>query len=798
MEKKINYLSRDFSSIKEELIKFSNKYYPELADDFDDSSIGAWFIDLVSAVGDDLSYHTDRMYQETNLDSANLKSTVLNMARTNGLKVPGRKSSLCEVEISCVLPTNSGEENGNIGLPDWNYAPILQQTSIVSAGNYNYQLTEDVNFGEQFNSDGYSNRKIVPARDGNGNITGYTVTKSTVVVNGNSKVYRKVISSTDLKPFMEIVLPEENVLEIESIIFKETSDYSTSPSIYEYFIDAEEYRISKDAVMTYRFFECDSLADQWRFGSDANIDKYVIQDIYNPHKYEDYTEGGSKLGNGIGKSPSYSYTGFQFDLVLPSGVEIAKDDNNNFIVSLNESQETDHTLTVSKTGDSTYRFLAFSMTNAVYHANGGLVNVTFEGEPSDSNIARITSQVFTETNGTQPEEADTTFDINTSSSDLSVSASTRTSRYYVGKWKPLTQKFITEYTDNGYLKIIFGAGNTYEQLPSDQTTYADYITSKMINNDMLGILPKEGWTMYVLYRVGGGTSTNLGTGAINKITIANIDWGGNVENTDGIKRGEVITSFKVTNISTAVAGKDEPSAEEIKYLMKYNTSSQNRAVTVKDYKVKLSQMPAKYGAPFRSCVLETNNKIEMDFLGLNSEGQLDSALPQTLVQNVIEYMSHYKQINDYIEIRSGRIYNIGLAIDVFIDKNYNVANVVSNVINKVTDYFDVNNHDMGEDIFIGDLEKEITLEDGVLSLISLKVYKIWYGGYSPDKCPLPAKAEGGTCDPQEDVAFTLKDSTAEIEEIDLDAVDRVLYSDYNSMYEIKQPSIDIQLRVKLR
>jgi len=685
MEKKINYLSRDFSSIKDELIKFSNKYYPELADDFNDSSVGAWFIDLVSAVGDDLSYHTDRMYQETNIDSANLKSTVLNMARTNGLKIPGRKSSLCEVEISCVLPPNTGGENANIGLPDWNYAPILQQTSIVSAGNYNYQLTEDVNFGEQFNSDGYSNRKIVPARDGNGKITGYTITKSTVVINGNSKVYRKVINSADLKPFMEIVLPEENVMEIESIIFKETSDYSTAPSIYEYFIDAEEYRLSKDAVMTYRFFECDSLADQWRFGSDANIDQYVIQDIYNPHKYEDYTEGGSS--------------------------------------------------TDSSTGDT----------------NNGIV-----------------------------------------------SASTRTTRYYVGKWKPLTQKFITEFTDNGYMKIIFGAGNTYEQLPSSQTTYGDYIASKMINNDMLGILPKEGWTMYVLYRVGGGTSTNLGPGAINKITLANIDWGGNIENTDGLTRGNVIGSFKVTNSSTAVAGKDEPSTEEIKYLMKYNTAAQNRAVTVKDYKVKLMQMPPKYGAPFRNCVLETNNKIEMDFLGLNSEGQLDSALPQTLVENVIEYMSHYKQINDYIEIKSGRIYNIGLTIDVFIDKNYNAADVVSNVINKVKNYFDVNRRDMGEDIFVGDLEKEITLEDGVLSLISLKAYKIWYGGYSPDKCPLPAKSSARACDIVEDMAFVLKDSTAQVEEIDLDAVDRVLYADYNSMYEIKQPSIDIQMRVKLR
>ena len=167
-QKKINYLSRTFEDIKGELIKFSNMYYPEVADDFNDSSIGAWFIDLVAAVGDDLSYHTDRMYQETNIDSANLKSSVLNQARANGLKIPGKKSSICEIEVSCVLPTDAT----NIHLPNWDYAPILQSTSIVSAGNYNFQLTEDINFAEQFNKNGFSNRKMTPARDGNGNITG--------------------------------------------------------------------------------------------------------------------------------------------------------------------------------------------------------------------------------------------------------------------------------------------------------------------------------------------------------------------------------------------------------------------------------------------------------------------------------------------------------------------------------------------------------------------------------------------------------------------------------------------------
>lgn len=670
MEKKINYLSRTFEDIKGELIKFSNIYYPEVADDFNDSSIGAWFIDLVAAVGDDLSYHTDRMYQETNIDSANLKSSVLNQARANGLKIPGKKSSICEVEVSCVLPTDAT----NIHLPNWDYAPILQSTSIVSAGNYNFQLTEDINFAEQFNKNGFSNRKMAPARDGNGNITGYNVSKSSVVVNGVTKIYKKVIYSNDIKPFMEIVLPEPNVLSVESIIFKETSDFSTNPEIYEYYIDEEQYRISDQAVMTYRFFECDSLADQYRFGTEANIDNFVINDMYNPHLYDDYTE-------------------------------IIQEDG---------------------TGDT------------------------------------ITA---------------------------------RTTRYYRGKWKPLTQKFITEFTDNGYLKIIFGAGNNYEAVPSNETTYADYAASMQVNNDMLGILPKEGWTMYVLYRIGGGVSTNLGPGAINKITLANVDWGGNTGNTDGSVRGRVLTSLTVTNISTAVAGKDEPSTEEIKMLMKYNTGAQNRAVTVKDYRVKLMQMPPKYGAPFRNTVIEANNKIEMDFLGINALGQLDSALPQTLVENVLEYMSNYKQINDYIEIKSGRIYNIGLGIDVFIDKNYNPANVIANIINAVKEYFDVNNHEMGDDIFLGDLEKEITLLDGVVSLIDLRVYKIWNGNYSPDKCPLPALVEGSACDISMAQPFNTPDGS-ESEQIDIMAVDKVLYGDYNSMYEIKNPNFDIQCRAK--
>lgn len=662
-DKKISYLSRDFSSVRKELEKFSKQYYPELSDDWNDSSVGSWLMDLAASVGDDLAYHTDRMYQESTLDSANMRSSVLSQARSNGLKIPGRKASSCEIEISCVLPTDSTD----ISVPNWNYAPIVQSTSIISAGDSNFQLTEDINFAEQFNKNGYSNRKVVPSRNSNGNITGYTVSKSAIAVNGTTKVYKKVMYPNDIEPFMEIVLPEENILNIESIIFKESSDITTTPSIYEYYIDSEQYRISSEDAMTYRFFECDSLADQYRFGDSVNYGtSNIISSIYEPSLYDDYTSNGS------------------------------------------------------------------------------------------------------------------------------------VTRYYRGKWKPLRQKFITEYTDNGYMKVIFGASNGYPQLPSNGTTYGDYVASNIINNDMLGVLPKEGWTMFILYRVGGGVSSNLGIGALNKFTLANVDWGANTNNTDGSIRGKVLTSLTVTNISSALAGKDSPSTSEIKYLMKYNTSSQNRAVTVTDYRAKLMEMPPKYGAPFRCSVIEENNKVEMDFLGLDSNGNLTSYLPQTLVENSIEYLSNFKQINDYIEIKSGKIYNIGVMGEMFIDKNYNQANVVTSVINKIKEYFSVNNHEMGDDIFVGDLEKEIMLLDGVIGIIRMKIYKIYNGGYSSDVCPLPETSEESVCGSEPSEGFSLKDKGSIYREIDLDATDYVLYGDYNSMYEIKSPSSDIQIKIKTR
>lgn len=661
MNKKISYLARSFDDIKSELLNFSKKYYPELSDNFNDASVGAWMLDMVSAVGDDLAYHTDRMYQETNINSANSRSSILNNARMNGIKIPGAKSSLCEVELSCTV----GVENNS---PKVDELPVLKMGGTVGNSSYTFELTEDVNFAEQFNKDGFSNRKIVPTRDNNGIITGYTVTKNTIVVGGQSKIYKKVILEDDLKPFMEIVLPEQNIMSVESIIFKETSNFVNDPQMYEFFVDDEEFKVKNEDITTYRYFEVDSLSDQYRFGTE-------MSDNSNIEKYPPLQESCITYG----------------------------------------------------------------------------------------------------------EEANSAMTVNIRN-------------YYQGKWKPIVQKFITEYTDNNYLKIIFGCATDIVETPINASKYAENIMSKMVNNKMLGILPKAGWTMYVLYRVGGGVETNLAQGAINKLLNVDIVFneGGNLQPSG---KTSVIKSLSVYNPTTSIAGKDAPSTEELKYLVKYSIPTQDRCVTLKDYKAKILQIPPKYGCPFRCNAMEENNKIIIPMLGLNYNGKLDSTLPEILVNNVKEWLSNYKNLTDYIEMRSGKIYNLGFDVDVFVDKNYTTPDVIASIIDKIYDYMDVNKRDMGDDVFIGDLEREINNLDGVIGLIGMRIYTI-YGGIYNDKCPLPIKTNESDCCKTDVVEFGVSGVTAE--QLDIDAIDGVLVSDYDSMFEIKNKESDIRVRVKLR
>ena len=157
----------------------------------------------------------------------------------------------------------------------------------------------------------------------------------------------------------------------------------------------------------------------------------------------------------------------------------------------------------------------------------------------------------------------------------------------------------------------------------------------------------------------------------------------------------VNSTLVANNPVAAIGGADTPTIEELRYLIKYNFASQNRAVTVRDYLSLLSKMGSKFGVPFRVGVAETQNKIEISTLGLSPSRKLSDGSTLTLKDNISRYLSNYRMINDYITISGGQILNVGFEIYAYLDDNFNRSLVSGEMINAVRDYMNINNQEMG-------------------------------------------------------------------------------------------------------
>ena len=170
MGKQISYTNRDFAGLREELVNFTKQYYPDLIQNFNDASIYSVLLDLNAAIGDNLHFHLDRVWQETMLDFAQQKQSLYHIAKTYGFKIPGNKSSIALCDFSINVPVRGDKD-------DERYEGILRAGAQVSGGGQIFETVEDIDFSSPFNSKGEPNRLKIPNFDNNNKLISYTITK---------------------------------------------------------------------------------------------------------------------------------------------------------------------------------------------------------------------------------------------------------------------------------------------------------------------------------------------------------------------------------------------------------------------------------------------------------------------------------------------------------------------------------------------------------------------------------------------------------------------------------------------
>ena len=143
----IKYTSRDFRSIKNDLVEYAKQYYPDTYRDFNDASFGSLMVDMVSYVGDILSFYLDYQANESFLQTSTEYANILKHGKALGYKFNYNPTAYGVVTLFVSVPATA---NG-LGV-DVNYVPILKKGSTFSSTNGNiYTLNEDVDFADPLN-----------------------------------------------------------------------------------------------------------------------------------------------------------------------------------------------------------------------------------------------------------------------------------------------------------------------------------------------------------------------------------------------------------------------------------------------------------------------------------------------------------------------------------------------------------------------------------------------------------------------------------------------------------------------
>ena len=415
---------------------------------------------------------------------------------------------------------------------------------------------------------------------------------------------------------------------------------------------------------------------------------------------------------------------------------------------------------------------------------------------------------------------------------------------YILKTIKTPKRFTTKINQDSTTTIQFGAGDpsaSDEQLipnlknvglglPNSISRLEEsFDPTNFLKTKTYGTSPSN-TTITVKYFVGGGVSSNVGQGELTTISSVQYE-----DDTTSLTAQQLTAyntiknSLAVDNEVPAVGGRGGETIEEIRQNALANFGAQNRAVTAKDYQIRVLSLPSKYGGiakayatadgtldnnspssilaspnhlqefsdlvmsfvnkpdiqePTLASVKEEINKfligkesnqkeknnpfaINLYLLGYDSNSNLTN-LNRAVKENLKTYLNEYRILTDGVNINDGFIINIGIDFEIIVYGSYNKSEILTKCILELIDYFSIDNWTFNQTINLSEIELLLANVDGVSSVPMLKITNKCGGKYSPN-------------------SYNIDSATK----------DKIVYPSLDpSVFEVKYPNSDIKGRVR--
>jgi hypothetical protein len=360
---------------------------------------------------------------------------------------------------------------------------------------------------------------------------------------------------------------------------------------------------------------------------------------------------------------------------------------------------------------------------------------------------------------------------------------------YLLELNRVPKRYVTKFEDDGVLQICFGAGissNADEEIiPNPDNVGSGLYTehqnldssldpSNFLYTKTYGVAPQN-TTLTVTYLVGNGIIDNVPANDLVDVISSNTEF----KNEINLNRNVVSfcrQSLACSNQSAAVGGKTTESQEEIRQNAMAFFAAQNRTVTREDYVMRCYSLPPQFGSVAKAYLVQ-DYQLEQS----KQDGQyINTEIPNPLALNLYtcgydntknlthlnaatkynlkNYISYHRILTDAVNIKNAHIVNIGCTFEIIVMPEFNSNEVLLRVIDRLKDYFDIDNWRINEPINLSKIYVEIDKVDGVQTVVrpdkdgkgGLQIVNKFNGNYSSNKYSILNATKGGIIYPPKD------------------------------------------------
>jgi len=132
-------------------------------------------------------------------------------------------------------------------------------------------------------------------------------------------------------------------------------------------------------------------------------------------------------------------------------------------------------------------------------------------------------------------------------------------------------------------------------------------------------------------------------------------------------------------------------------------------------------------------------------------------------------------INDYISVESAQVVDLAFQVSAVLDSTQNQGNTISSIVEIISTYMSPLNIEMGENIYLSEIKRQIQSLNGVISITDLVVFNKVGGEYSSNQ-----------------TSMSYSDNTTK----QIATVDDTIFAEPSQIYQVRYPNKDITVQVK--